>query len=184
MWRVAMPARQKIKASEVVADIRAGMTNQAIMEKYGLSQVGLNDLFRKLIAARAIAEGELDGRTSEEQEGPDSPIKTRREKRHYLVVPLPVYDLNNLTVEGYVIDIGRLGLKASGIPAEVGETKTFLIQADEFADVYPFTFDVHCRWVNSGAEEGEITAGYEITGISQLGLRELGKLIDLLALGQ
>ncbi len=182
-WRAAMSGQQKIKASEVVADIRACMTNQELMTKYGLSRAGLKDLFGKLVAARAISEGELDERVTEEPV-PDSPIQMRREDRHYLVVALPVYDLNDLTVEGHVIDINRLGLKASGIGAEVGEEKTLLIQADEFADVYPFTFDVACRWVRSDEEDGEITSGYEITGISRVGLRELLKLVDLLALGK
>jgi hypothetical protein len=52
-----------VNADEAVRSIRSGITDKALMEKYEISQKGLESLFRKLIAAGAIQQSELDRRT-------------------------------------------------------------------------------------------------------------------------
>jgi hypothetical protein len=56
-------APRQISAKEVVADIRAGATDEFLMKKYGMSEKGLQSLFQKLITAKAISSADLDGRT-------------------------------------------------------------------------------------------------------------------------
>lgn len=51
-----------INADDALYCIRAGMSNEALMEKYQLSKKGLESLFRKLVAAGKIDETELDTR--------------------------------------------------------------------------------------------------------------------------
>jgi hypothetical protein len=51
-----------VNAEDAVRSIRSGMTDEALMEKYEISQKGLESLFRKLIAAGAIERSELDRR--------------------------------------------------------------------------------------------------------------------------
>ena len=51
-----------VNAEDAVRSIRSGMTDEALMEKYELSQKGLESLFRKLIAAGAIEQSDLDRR--------------------------------------------------------------------------------------------------------------------------
>lgn len=60
-----MPEKTKIKARDVVNDIRAGMTDPELMEKYGLSAKGLQSLFRKLLEVKAIASSELKRRRAD-----------------------------------------------------------------------------------------------------------------------
>jgi hypothetical protein len=43
-----------INAKEILADIKTGMDNSALIEKYGLSENGLQSLFRKLLDAGAL----------------------------------------------------------------------------------------------------------------------------------
>jgi hypothetical protein len=43
-----------VNAEDAVRSIRSGMTDEALMEKYEISQKGLESLFKKLIAAGAI----------------------------------------------------------------------------------------------------------------------------------
>jgi hypothetical protein len=57
-----------------------------------------------------------------------------------------------------------------------------LVQADEFADVYPFTFDAVCRRVEESGDEDPYTAAFEITSISRGGRGELRKLCHFLGL--
>jgi len=54
--------RKTLSAKEVVADIRAGITDESLAKKYGMSKEGLQRLFEKLVAAKAITQFELDQR--------------------------------------------------------------------------------------------------------------------------
>jgi hypothetical protein len=52
-------AKQKVNAAAVAADVRSGMSNAAIMEKYGLSTRGLEYLFRKMIENQMVTAAEI-----------------------------------------------------------------------------------------------------------------------------
>lgn len=57
-----MPKR-KIDAREALRDIRKGMSDEDLMEKYSLSAQGLQSLFHKLVEAGLITQYELDDRS-------------------------------------------------------------------------------------------------------------------------
>jgi hypothetical protein len=54
--------KRKITAREILKDIRAGLSDQDLMEKYTLSAQGLQSVFHKLVTAGAITQVELDDR--------------------------------------------------------------------------------------------------------------------------
>jgi hypothetical protein len=56
------PKQTRIKAGKAVKDIRSGMGDLELMQKYNLSASGLQSLFGKLIKAGAIGESELTER--------------------------------------------------------------------------------------------------------------------------
>src|SRR5271157_6480845 len=55
-------AKRAIKAKEAVADIRSGMDDAALMEKYRLSPQEHHDLFDRLLSAGLITEADLNRR--------------------------------------------------------------------------------------------------------------------------
>lgn len=57
-------AKQSISAKTVLKDLRSGMSDADIREKYGLSEKGLQSLFKKLVEASVISEKELSSRPS------------------------------------------------------------------------------------------------------------------------
>jgi rubrerythrin len=57
--------KKTINAKEILADIKAGMSNPALMEKYQLSEKGLQSLFEKLTDAGAFKQREPEKRPSE-----------------------------------------------------------------------------------------------------------------------
>jgi len=57
-----MTPKPRIKARDAVRDIRSGMTDSGLMEKYGLSAKGLQSLFLKLLEAKALTQAELNQR--------------------------------------------------------------------------------------------------------------------------
>ncbi len=60
-----------IKAGEALRDIRSGMSDSDLMDKYRLSAKGLQDLFDQLVQAGAISQSELDHRFSSVDETVD-----------------------------------------------------------------------------------------------------------------
>ena len=133
--------------------------------------------------AEALLEIELTGRESASTlTETSSEGRYRNVARSYVMFKLPVYDLDDLTVEGQVLDISETGLLVTGLEATGGGHKTLLIQADEFADVYPFTFDAVCRRVEVSRDEEPCEAAFEITSISEVGRGELRKLCHFLGL--
>jgi uncharacterized protein (DUF433 family) len=59
-----MSTKPKIRARDAVNDIRSGMSDSEMMEKYELSAKGLHKLFMKLIEVKAISQSELDWRSA------------------------------------------------------------------------------------------------------------------------
>ena len=57
-----MEPKPRIKARDAVRDIRSGMTDTGLMEKYGLSAKGLQSVFLKLLEAKAITHAEMNQR--------------------------------------------------------------------------------------------------------------------------
>ena len=175
-----MSTKRTIKAKEIVSDIRSGMTNRQLMDKYNISLDKLHNIFKQLLDSHTLERTELEPLISI----PHLRInggKRRRLHRSYVFVKLPIYDLENLINRGTVIDISEVGLQISGIPTKVGDTKELLVQADYFADVFPFVFESKCKW-SSKAEDGNLFSGFEITSITEGALEELRKITNLLAL--
>lgn len=193
-----MAKARKIKASEIVKDIGSGMSNAELMEKYAITAGALRDLFRRLIEAGLLKLTDLTGSqtappapSEEEPAGSPAPAapstkvepsqltkpETPRPSKYFPLMQMPIYELEDLTTE-YVLDyFTEKGIKISGITARVGDRKTFMVQPDEFADVFPFVFEAVCRWVDKDPESKVPTAGFDITSISKTGFDELSKLI-------
>lgn len=173
-------SKQTIVVKDFVSDIRAGKTDDELMARYNLDERGLRIAFKKLIRVGAIQESELEERktagmiASDVTERHQAPI-------YYILFSFPIYEAGDLTKEGFVIEISEERLKVAGLSACVGEIKSLLIRADEFADIYPFVFDAVCRWSTADQAEGELIQGFEITNISDTGRQELRKLMRLLS---
>jgi hypothetical protein len=67
-----------INVGEVVKDIRAGMADNDLMEKYHLGPKTLQSLFEKLLEAGAIQQSDLDLRNSNPQETPQVEQSTEK----------------------------------------------------------------------------------------------------------
>ena len=59
-----MTPKTEVRAREALHDIRAGLDDFELMEKYRLTDKGLQSLFRKLIAAGLLSPLEIDDRQS------------------------------------------------------------------------------------------------------------------------
>jgi hypothetical protein len=151
-----------------------------LMDKYRLSLQQLQNIFLRLLDAREVNRSDLEPLLSIPHVRLD--VGKRRESfRNCAFVKLPLFDLDNLLVDGTIVDISENGFQSAGISATLGDTKKFLIEPEYFADVFPFVLQARCRWVAT-RDEGQCVAGFEITDISEQGLIEIRKISSILTI--
>ncbi|MEW6114357.1 MAG: hypothetical protein AB1664_19645 [Thermodesulfobacteriota bacterium] len=172
--------KRTLRASEIVNDIRAGMTDAKLMAKYDLSAKGLASVFKKLVDVKAVKPEEVYGRFPS-REDTINVENLRGLPRSYLAFPLSICESANPKATGIVRDINERGVQVSGLECHVNETKEFLVRADEFEDMSPFAFKAACRWAKKGTDQADWLAGFEITDISEQALKEVRKIAQAMA---
>lgn len=176
-----MSPKQPIKASEIVRHIRSGMTDGELMERYGLSQNGLQKLFRKLLEAKAIGQDELYASSPLFRSRLDD-LRARAARRVEVSVPLWVHDVES-DRQGLVRDISERGMRVAGIKAHTGEEKTFELPVDMFFSFDPPLFKARCIWAKAKGKLLEYwVGGYEIAQISENDRDILKRLVSMLVL--
>jgi hypothetical protein len=175
--------RRRIPARRFVDDMRSGMPDSALMEKYKLTARGLHSAFRKLLAANVVQPSELVGRHSEYDETIDV-NDIRALQRDKVEFPLPIYELNNPDSRGIISDITIMGVGITGFETDVGDIRQFVIPADEFFQVNRVEFKARCRWVKRDESDGECVSGFEIMKVSRGSLAGLRRLIQGLTLSE
>lgn len=176
-----MAPKRTIKARDIINDIRAGMTDSELMDKYRLSVKGLQSIFRKLEAANAIKPSELYGRFPSLDDSVEvDPV--RREFREYLELSVPIYEVDHPEKIGAVRDISTKGIGARGIKASPGDVKSLEINPVNLFSIDPFSFEAVCRWVRRDGPDRDYVGAFEITDISEDNAARLQNLISKIAL--
>lgn len=178
-----MPHRRVIKAREVVADIRAGLSKSALMEKYRLSEKGFEKVCAQLINAGVLDSYEIPQIRSLYC----SLVKAeaiRALDRYYLDFDLPVYEEDRPEKRGKVRDITLEGIGVTGLEARVGERKKLVVPRAQVGGCEPFKFQAVCRWSKKTPVVSDCLAGFEITRISETDLQQLGRLIGMVTSGE
>jgi hypothetical protein len=82
-----MTEKPKIAVKGVLQDIRAGMDDPALMEKYRLSAKGLQSLFEKMVSKGVVSAEELDQRPTGAGEAATSEPAQDSDKKGALISP-------------------------------------------------------------------------------------------------
>jgi len=176
-----MSVKRRIKGIDVVTDVRGGMTDPQLMDKYRLSAKGLQSVFKKLLDADVISRDELVHRIPAFDDTATLDY-LRLSPRHELVCLLPIYERRRPESRGTVCDMTETSVGITGIAAKVDDVRTFVVPADEFFRVNPFSFEGTCRWVRPGPASEEFMTGFEVTSISETEREDLKELIRALRL--
>ncbi len=174
--------KRTIKASEIVRDLRSGMSDHELMEKYQLTVRGLESLFRKLEESKAVRRSELYGRFSSFEDTVDLE-STRKFSRSFLALPLRIYEQGNPENGGELLDAIEKGVGVRGLTVPSGQSARLVIASGGFVGLQDISFDAICRWGKQG-DDGAWMSGFEIVTISEPDLQNLKKLIRGLALGR
>ena len=98
--------KKKINAEQVVRDVRAGITEQELQQKYKLPGHRIRKLFKRLVVAKAITGPELAEMFPAYKEA-FTDIAEREEPRVGLEVQFIVYDVTTSSL-GLVRDISEI----------------------------------------------------------------------------
>lgn len=177
-----MTQKREIRAKDFIGDIRAGMADSALMNKYKLTPRGLQSVFRKLVRLKAIKSEEVYSRPQLQQ---DSLVvmPARQLERYYLDFDLPIFETKNPANSGFVCDVHEKGVGVRGLDAEVGYTGLFAIQLDPLMSGEPLVLELTCRWARLLNNEDTKRSGFEITKISHFDSKRLNELIQLVTFG-
>lgn len=170
---------QRIDGSDMVKDIRSGMTDSELMQKYGLSPEGLGFAFQALTNTNVLAVEELYHPSPSQQ---DTVFVENMVElpRHHLAMAVEVYESTRPDIRGMLSNVTDKEIAVAGMAARIGETKTFVIPAEDFIEADPVVLDARCRWAEKERDTGEWLAGFEITAISKTCLDNLRRLIQSL----
>ncbi len=171
-----MGMKKSLSAKAVVRDLRGGLANSDLMDKYGISEKSLYKILRQLRSAEVVTDTEVLPRIAQLQE--TERLMVRQSPRFRPKVAIPVSEITDITREFHITDISEKGFKLEGMSCKLGERKHFAVLADKVSDSGSFPVMAECRWVRQDSLENSFEAGYEITEITTLGARELRGLID------
>lgn len=180
-----MADKKQVKTTEVLADIRSGMADKELRDKYKLTARGLAGLFHQLLDVGAISVNELVGRSELRGDEDFSGFTTAEFRvlgREAIDFPLLIYDALNPGIVGLVKDISDDGIRISGVETEVEEIRTFSLRADELFRVEPILFEAKCRWsVKKGLQQIPL-AGFAVTNMMEGSLKALRTIMATLSL--
>ncbi len=176
-----MRRKRKISATQVVRDIRSGITQEELQEKYKIALHRVEKLFKRLVAANAVTESELADRYPSYKKA-IAGINQSRNRRVLLPFELIVYDIATSSI-GLLRDISETGIRVAGINCSVGGERTFQLPVDIFMEADPVLMVAKCQWAKvRGKTTKYATAGFEITDISDDDRKVLKTFVELLSI--
>jgi hypothetical protein len=181
MWhgetRNRVSNNRRIKAKDLVLDIRSGVQKSLLLNKHKLSHRELDRVLRKLCDCNLLAAAELD---MWELSNHDVTIVRgiRQAQRRPIDFALRIQDADYPYTVGLVRDISECGVKVEGILVSVGDIKKLVLHSSESCDFHTVIFQAQCRWALQGDRpSGGCLAGLEITEIDGEALNEFRKLL-------
>jgi len=166
--------RKQIRVSEIVNDMRVGMSDSEMMDKYKLSSNGLASTFKKLLDSRAISSFEFVQWSALFCERPE--VKNIRVfPRDSLKLRLPIYEAGRSEMRGEVLNISDGGLAVRGLEAQVHETRSFVIPIKEA----PVLFKARCQWIRQEPVQGSSIGGFEVVSVVKGSWEKLLELIQV-----
>jgi hypothetical protein len=165
---------------DFLADLRAGMTERELMEKYRLTPRGIGTLFRNLVNARLLSFSELLRRSTGQLNLPEVVAELRIRSREQLEFLLPISDAEQPENTGLVYDITDDGVGARGLKAAVGDIRAYIIPADDYFRAEPIIFQGLCRWVEEKDDRWESGAGFKVVRLQRGNLKDLQEIIQSL----
>jgi hypothetical protein len=157
--------RPAIELKVIVKEILSGTTDAHLMERYDLSAIDLENVFRELLDMRVINHIDVLA-WSIFGNKVISTDHIRLFPRDNLEFALPIFEPSRPEIEGLVKNVSQRGLCVGGVAAKVNETRSFAIALDMARQVVSYPFEVRCRWTYYDVALGQLITGYSVANSS------------------
>lgn len=175
-----MRPKRQIPVKQFLNDMKAGMTDLQLMEKYRVSSRGLQRVFKKLLDVDAVTPAELRTRVPSFEDTVSLDFENLQfPTEEHLECLVPVYDATDPTYTGSICEIGDNGLTIEGLPAKPDEVRRIVVAAQDFFEIESFTVEVRCLWAKPALAGKPPVAAFEITSIAQNDSPNLRSLVRL-----
>jgi len=164
---------KKFSVDEIWEDLRSGLGDVPVMEKYQISPSELVRIRRHFEIGPSVSDDFLASTQVDEEQ--------RSLPRQEPLYQIAIRDADNPRIQGIVSDIHLKGLRTVGITVQTGEVKALMVPPGPFQVHATFSFEAQCRWSTIN-DHGECVAGFQITNIAQSDARELEALIEHLSI--
>lgn len=175
-----MSRKRSVRQELFLDDLRSGMTDQQLMERYRLTPRGLGTVFRNLVNADLMSFRELIRRSTGQLNLPEMVAELRILSRKQLEFLIPITEWEKPENTGLVYDISDDGVGTRGLQVKTHEIKTLMIPADDYFKSDPIVFEGVCRWVKEHENRWESAAGFRVMRIERGSLSELQAIIKAL----
>jgi len=175
-----MSRKGDVQRDDFLRDLRSGMVDLELMEKYRLTPRGLGTLCRNLVNADAMSFRELISIASGQFNLPEIIAELRIRSRKQLEFLLPISELELPENTGLVYDISDEGVGTRGLKARMHEKMTLIIPADDYFRLELIMFNGTCRWVDEKGYRWENAAGFRVDAVQRGSLSDLKDLIRTL----
>jgi hypothetical protein len=175
-----MEPKRKIKAKEFLIDVKAGLTDAELIEKYRISSQGLQSIFSKLIDGGLTTREELFDRMPSYEDTINVDIENLRfTPDDSLSCLIPMFEHEAPDNQGRICDVSERSVEVTGLSASVNSVKRFIITPQDFFPVDTIVFDAKCRWTKTDGGNGEPYAAFDIVAISDRSREQLRELVRL-----
>jgi len=88
--------------------------------------------------------------------------KLRKEERHKVEPPLPIFEVGKQEQAGYLVDISEHGFRVMGMPIKLGQRKKLVFQIFDGESTRGVEIEALCRWLKPRDPDEDFDAGFEI----------------------
>ncbi len=172
-----MLRKRRIRAREVLDEIRSGISEAELRAKYRLSSKGIDRLFNLLVDNGTVDQSELLEKYPR-YERKVTHVELRWDPRMSLKGKVYIYDILRSSA-GTLRDISEKGFRAAGIECNVGESKSLLLDLQQLVKADLVLVVARCQWKETrGHSSKYITTGFEILDISERDSKVLRAFIE------
>lgn len=176
-----MNTQKTLEISEILNDIKGGLTDFEVIEKHRLSCEELKQALRELVDTRLLTPREGFLRSIFY----DQTLETERRRalpREPLLLLIPVYDMKSPENAGLLTDVSEIGCGVRGLLASPGQRLRLAIDSKELSLSELIVFDALCRWSAANVPDAEPVAGFEIINIGESDKQRLKDLVRFINL--
>ncbi len=153
-----MVMEKRIRAADIVRDIREGLSDIELMAKYNLTLKGFLSLLRRSLEAKILDPSEIATRFASYEEILIDDNRTI--PRFKVQESIQIQEYKRPDIQGLLTEISENGVRIQGISGSPGDIKILAVSARESLGINPLVFEAECKW-SSRESSGTVHAGYE-----------------------